>query len=74
MLYDDNRGVGEPLNETGQNGDGLIIRGKHFLILDSIDNSTYCQRMIAEKLMMTPQLAFTKSSVSRDEYNLKVGY
>ena len=30
----------EPLNETGLNGDGLIIRGSHLLFFDTIDKST----------------------------------
>ena len=76
-LKDDHRGVDEPLNETGQYGDGLIIRGKHLLLLDDTINSTYHQRMMAEKLMLEPELAFAKSndnsfdSLSKN-YNVKV--
>ena len=33
-LYDDSLGVGEPLNETAF-GEGLVVRGKHVLILES---------------------------------------
>ena len=73
ILVDDNRGVGEPLNETGQNGDGLIIRGKHLILLDDFKNSTYFQRILAEKLMLEPELAFVKNSDNSDNnYNVQV--
>ena len=49
MLYSDSRGVGEALNETGQNGDGLIIRGRHYVILDHYLNSTIDHRLLGKK-------------------------
>ena len=73
LLHDDKRGVGEPLNETGVSGDGLIIRGKHLLMLDTVDDSAYAQRMMAEELMMIPELSFTSNDgLQLSDYNLKV--
>ena len=39
-VVDDRRGVGEPLNEPGVDGKGLIIRGRHVVIVDNVENST----------------------------------
>ena len=73
LLFDDGRGVGEALDEKGLSGEGLIIRGKHLLILDTIDESAHTQRMMAEELMMTPELAFTPTDgLQLGDYNLKV--
>ena len=33
ILYDDSLGVSEPLNETAF-GEGLVVRGRHFLIVE----------------------------------------
>ena len=72
-MHDDKRGVGEPLNETGVSGEGLIIRGKHLLMLDTVDSSVYPQRMMAEELLMIPELSFTSNDgLQLSDYNLKV--
>ncbi|CAI8046007.1 Lysosomal alpha-mannosidase, partial [Geodia barretti] len=63
-LYDDSRGVGEPLNETGQTGEGLIITGVHVAILDNFVNSTIYHRIIGEDLMLRPQYPITPSNLS----------
>ncbi|XP_033096903.1 lysosomal alpha-mannosidase-like [Anneissia japonica] len=62
ILKDDARGVGEPLNETGQFGDGLIIRGKHFVLLSPPNKSASLHRQLAEQLYMAPSLSFSEAS------------
>ena len=64
MLKDDKRGVGEPLNETGQFGEGLIIRGKHFVLVDDIDKSSAAHRLMAEQLFLAPRLHFNPSTTN----------
>ncbi|CAF4450868.1 unnamed protein product, partial [Adineta steineri] len=43
LLYDDNLGVGEALNESAF-GQGLVIRGKHFLNIDLPQTSALYHR------------------------------
>ncbi|XP_030835227.1 lysosomal alpha-mannosidase [Strongylocentrotus purpuratus] len=54
ILKDDNRGVGEPLNETGQFGDGLMVRGTHTVFLATPKKAAYIQRTLGEELYMKP--------------------
>ena len=74
MLKDDKRGVGEPLNETGQFGEGLIIRGKHFVLVDNIDKSSTAHRLMAEQLFLPPRLNFNPSTTTNlsQQYNTMV--
>ncbi|KAI8490965.1 mannose metabolic process [Branchiostoma belcheri] len=55
MLYDDGYGVGEPLNETVF-GDGLVVRGKHYLLLDTPESSGQLHRALGEQLYMAPSI------------------
>ncbi|XP_038060793.1 lysosomal alpha-mannosidase-like [Patiria miniata] len=59
-LGDDHRGVGEPLNETGQFGDGLIVRGQHFVLFTSVDKAAAAHRLLGEELYMAPSLSFSQ--------------
>ena len=74
ILYDDYRGVGEPLNETGQFGDGLIVRGKHIVLVDNFVNSTVLHRTIGEGLLTKMQPIFmedtSKPADIINKYNL----
>ena len=67
-LYDDSRGVGEPINETGLDGEGLIIRGKHFVILDSLKNATEQHRLLGESLFLRPHHIFIRDKGSYKDW------
>ena len=75
LLHDDS--VGEHLNETGQFGDGLIVRGTHLLVVDSIENSARLHRDLGERMLLPAALMFHKSvdttpSQYIQAYNTKV--
>ena len=56
LLKDDFLGVGEPLNEPGLNGKGLITRGKHHVVLATPDKANKLHRLEGEFLMLQPLL------------------
>ena len=60
LLVDDFLGVGEPLNETGIFGDGLVTRGKHRLLLSKPGTAAKAHRVQGELLMMQPILRYVK--------------
>ncbi|XP_019622068.1 PREDICTED: lysosomal alpha-mannosidase-like [Branchiostoma belcheri] len=69
MLYDDGYGVGEPLNETGVFGDGLVVRGKHYLLLDTPESSGQLHRALGEQLYMAPSILLSLAgSISPAQY------
>ncbi|KAF1651190.1 Lysosomal alpha-mannosidase, partial [Eudyptes chrysocome] len=54
LLYDDNRGVGEPLVELGADRQGLVVRGRHLLLLDTVESAADQHRLLAQELFMAP--------------------
>ncbi|XP_074990259.1 lysosomal alpha-mannosidase isoform X2 [Calonectris borealis] len=54
LLYDDNRGVGEPLVELGANKQGLVVRGRHLVLLDTVESAANRHRLLAQELFMAP--------------------
>ncbi|XP_071483413.1 lysosomal alpha-mannosidase-like [Diadema antillarum] len=70
VLKDDNRGVGEPLNETGQFGDGLMVRGSHYVVLSTPKKATFLQRTLGEEIYMRPYFYVT----SANETNVSASY
>ncbi|XP_041364286.1 lysosomal alpha-mannosidase-like [Gigantopelta aegis] len=71
LLYDDSLGVHEPLNETGLDRKGLIVRGSHYMFLDSIDSSAALHRDLAEKLFMAPSISFTTEKMAYADWSKK---
>ena len=61
-MYDDNRGVVEPLNEPGIDGKGLIIRGRHLVVLDTVEDSNIYHRKLGEMLMLREYPLFVRDS------------
>ncbi|KAF1500388.1 Lysosomal alpha-mannosidase, partial [Eudyptula minor novaehollandiae] len=54
LLHDDNRGVGEPLVELGADRQGLVVRGRHLLLLDTVESAADQHRLLAQELFMAP--------------------
>ncbi|UJR06766.1 hypothetical protein I4U23_011053 [Adineta vaga] len=68
ILHDDSLGVNEPLNETAF-GKGLVVRGKHFLIVESPANSAFAHRVGAQQLFMNPVITFALPQISYANYS-----
>ena len=64
-------GPGEALNEPGVDGKGLIVRGRHLVVLDNVENSTVYHRALGEMLMMSEYPLFVIDSGSPSDYMQK---
>jgi lysosomal alpha-mannosidase len=53
LLFDDSLGVGEPLSETAF-GQGLVVRGRHYIILETPATSALHHRVASQNLYMHP--------------------
>ncbi|NWH82971.1 MA2B1 mannosidase, partial [Piaya cayana] len=68
LLCDDNRGVGEALSEPGATGQGLVVRGRHLVLLDPAGSAAERHRPLAQELVLAPYavlVAGEASSLSR---------
>ncbi|XP_029413237.1 lysosomal alpha-mannosidase isoform X2 [Nannospalax galili] len=57
LLVDDGRGVGEALMESGT---GEWVRGRHLVLLDSVKEAAASHRLLAEKVVLAPQLVLAQ--------------
>ncbi|CAF3547776.1 unnamed protein product [Rotaria sp. Silwood1] len=67
-LHDDALGVDEPLNETAFDN-GLVVRGKHFLIIESPTSSAFYHRIGSQHLYMHPLATYALPSLSYVNYS-----
>jgi lysosomal alpha-mannosidase len=63
ILHDDSLGVGEALNETAY-GTGLVVTGKHILLVDRPSDSARLHRVGAQELFMHPQATYSLPNTS----------
>ncbi|XP_054167857.1 lysosomal alpha-mannosidase-like [Oppia nitens] len=65
-----------PLDETGIDGKGLVIRGKHYLLFRPINESVNLYRDLSQRLYMEPLITFSPLKESQESYknNYKTSY
>ncbi len=66
-VNDDALGVGESLSETAF-GTGLVVRGKHFLIVEPPTSSALYHRVASQQLFMYPLATYALPNLSYDDY------
>lgn len=69
VLHDDGLGVNEPLNETAF-GQGLVVRGRQYLLIDSPRESSAKHRVLSQELFLKPLATFSLTELSYENYSL----
>lgn len=68
ILHDDSLGVGEALNETAY-GQGLVVRGRHSLILEPPATSAHIHRVNAQRIYMHTLSTYAIPQLSYIDYS-----
>ena len=71
LQYNDGTVGGEPLNEPGRDGRGLIVRGRFLVLLETSKNSARLHRVVGEEEFLRPFLAFSDNAQLWTEYDNK---
>ena len=66
-LDDDAFGVDEALNEMAY-GQGLVVRGTHYLIVSNSSNSMKLTRSLSQELYKQPQISFIPTALSFQQW------
>ena len=61
----------EKLSEPGVNGNGLVVRGKHYLFIDKIENSMKRVKAFSKRLFWKPLPLFVPISQKSNELETK---
>ena len=64
LTMDDGFGMEEALNEPGEDGRGLIARGKHRIVFADIQESVRQMRMMSKSINLKPVLSFRQRDLS----------
>ncbi|NXH38318.1 MA2B1 mannosidase, partial [Dicaeum eximium] len=56
LLHDDGRGLGEALDEPGDDGRGLVVRGRHLVLLGPAATAAQRHRPLAQEVVTPPSL------------------
>lgn len=64
LTMDDGFGMDEALNEPGEDGRGLIVRGKHRVVFGDIQESVRQMRMMSKSMNLRPILSFRKRELA----------
>ena len=67
-LQDDGRGVGEPINEPGDDGLGLTVTGSHYLILAPPERLNLAARYFAAKVFAPAYALYAELTESVPDY------
>ena len=68
LLYDDGFGVGEALNESAY-GQGLVIHGRHQLIIESPESSALLHRVSSQQMYMNPLATYSLTQQTYEDYS-----
>jgi lysosomal alpha-mannosidase len=68
LLYDDRFGVGEALNETAY-GEGLVVRGRHVLVVQPPASSALIHRVDSQQLYMSPLATYSLTKQNYADYS-----